>query len=291
MAMATQTGRPNGFQLDKGTAKDLRRRILSDMRTRSAKYRWWLLALSAVRFLFSRIPAEIFLTLYAGCREPDDITDGDRPLPLGFTSAVQLIERLIGFVQAPCEPRDGTEYLFAYAFDLASKIGIDIRNEVLLVLQSLKFDACRRDPRKPRILSRDGLRRHFCSRDINGVIATCLKLTGDYERGVRAEDLAELGEAVQIRYNLRDVLQDWDDGFCNIPLEAFHVPERSEINEERKLPNSLVERWTREEARRGLRLLKEYKRKLRGLPLLWRTRIALYVVFERPAKRYFARLS
>ena len=282
MVMKTRINRPGRYQVDLRAARKLRDEVFGHMRgTRGKKYWAWLLALSVVRILLpERSAREIFLTVYAAMREGDDPVDGDKPLPSQYGSAVEYVDALIAFVWEPQKPSSCAEYLLAYALSLMSGSGFDIREEVVLVLESLRFDATRRNPFAPRIFLQDELRNIGHRRDELGVISAMLKLTREWEKGIRPKDLAELGEVVQFRYNLRDVHKDWRAGYCNIPLEALRAPELTILRKERGLPDEIVSRWSKQEASRGKTLLKAYKKRRRKLPFSWRTRVTLFIAFQ-----------
>ena len=289
MVVATHRVRPGQLRVETEVARKLYRDVLSHMRqTRGEKYWGWLLGLSAAQFLFpEKHASELLLTVYAAMRDIDDCIDGDAPLPRQYASAVDYVKSAYSFLEHPREPRSRAEYLLGYAIYLMSKGKFDIAEEIGLVLQSLQFDALRRNPDNPRFFLGDVLKKYSYRRDIPGVVSACLKLTREHEKGIAADDLAELGEAVQIRYNLRDLEKDWQAGYCNIPLEALRVPELTVIGKTRELPEALVRRWKAQEAVRGKELLLRYKEKARRLPLFQRTRLGLYIAFERRPRQYF----
>ena len=269
-------------------ARKLCREVLGHMRqTRGEKYRGWLLGLASAQLLFpEKHAAELLLAVYAAMRDIDDCIDGDAPLPEGYVSGAEYARKTYSFLEHPRQPENRAEYLLGYAITLMSAGKFDIIEEIALVLQSLRFDALRRNPNSPRIFLEDVLKKYSYRRDIPGVVRACLKLSREHEKGIEADDLAELGEAVQIGYNLRDVYRDWEAGYCNIPLEALRIPELSVIGESGKLPEVLVRRWKRGGAARGKKLLAQYRKSTRKLPLFRRTRLGLYIAFERPALHY-----
>ena len=291
--------RLDGCRIGRRQAKEIRERVFKQMlQTRASKYYWWIwgMKLGTKLFLGERDRVEIMLSIYAAMRIIDDVVDGDAPLPQQFISTLDYVGRYTRFVQSGGIPTDDVEGLFAYAFALAVQADIDLREEVVDILNSLRFDAERRDTRKPHVLSHRLLQLHFHTLDIRGTISACLKLAGEDKKGVTVAHLRPLGEASRIYYNLRDLKEDALAGFCNIPADAMRLfglqPLESTAPEEIAAwceSRGVVE-WCRNEGRRGRRLLAEHAKNMET-PLLrsmhWRTRMTLNLMYRNSAQKYF----
>lgn len=276
----------NETKLDAIRASRLRDIVFSEMlRSRPHKYKQWLRGMGAIRFLAilfgERIRAEIVVSLYAALHFVDDVVDGDALLPAQYSTTVEYVRSKIRYVTRPGAKKNDMEWLFGYSFDLAHKLGLNIEQEVRGVLVSMLFDATRRNPLAPQKVKKGLLRSNFHDLDIVHTIGLCLKIFK--EAAVQHPDLRELGEASRIYYTLRDVAEDFRAGYCNIPLEDM---ERLGINAFAPA-SSAVQKWCVEEAGRGLQLLQEHRRKVKGLPLRMLTRIALPLLYERPARKFF----
>lgn len=269
-------------------ASELRKDIFNEMlRTRSHKYRLWLMGMEVMAFVATlfgdRGRAEVVVSLYAALHRIDDVADGDVALPKGYSSIVEYVRDKIRFVSSPGVPRDEVEWLLAYAFALAERVGVNLKEETLDILTSLLFDAERRNPANIRMISRAMLNNLFHRLDIRGTIGLCLKLF--HETKMSPENLGQLGEASRIYYTLHDVAEDFRAGLCNIPLEDI---ERFGINSWDSSSRP-IQQWCLEEAQRGLKLLAEHREKRGTRPLRLFTKAVLYLFYERPARKYFER--
>lgn len=272
--------------LDAGKASELRDVVFREMlRTRRHKYKWWLICMRVIRFIaillgeFKR--AEIVLSLYAALHFVDDVVDGDAPLPARYKPAVDYVRRKMCFYARPSVPEDNAEWLLLYARTLAEEIGLSTEEGVQYILASMLFDAERRNPLKPKRLYTRQLHEHFHRLDIVGTVGLCLKIFREVT--VTHPDLRDLGEASRIQYTVKDLDEDFRAGYCNIPLEDIISFKITVLNSAARP----VKKWSLKEADRGISLLQEHKRKVRGLPLRVLTRIVLPLLYERPARKFF----
>lgn len=267
-------------------ASELRRDIFNEMlRTRGHKYKWWLVGMHVMSFVATLcgefIRAEILVSLYAALHKVDDVIDGDVALPKWYSTPIEYVKRKMRFTARPTIPSDDVECLLFYALTLSEEIGLHPEPEIRAILASMLFDAERRNPSQPKLLGRKVLHEHFHSLDIIGTIDLCLKLFREVSIG--HNNLQEIGEAYRTFDTLAGMEEDFRAGYCNIPLEdveglAIDAFDASSPD---------VQRWCRVEAKRGLKLLQEYREKAKKLRLRTITRIVLPLFYERPARKYF----
>ncbi len=267
-------------------AAEIRDNIFKEMlRTRSHKYKWWLLNMSAMRrfaiLMGQRDRAEVVVSLYTALHFADDVVDTDAPLPNRYSSGAEYVLDKMHWVANPSKPRDDVECLLAHSFDLAESIGENLCTEVNMILASMLFDAERRNPMELKVFRRQVIQEHFHRLDISGTIGLCLKLFN--ETGICGTDLIQLGEASRIYLTIRDMTEDFQAGYCNIPLEDV---ERLGIDVFDSSSSS-VQMWRRKEAGRGLALLNRHRARIRNLPLRRFTRTVLPPLYEWPARKYF----
>lgn len=224
---------------------------------------------------------ELIEALYIALRLVDDIVDGDAPLPTGWISATVYVEHLISFVRDPRHPSDRIEHLLAYGFQLGRALQMDLGRCMIDILGSLRFDATRRGTPKLYIPSKKELDRYFYRLDIRGTIGGCLIITRELR--VTYRDLAPLGRATRIYYDIRDLAEDINAGLCNISREDVRC---FGIRDVRDLTSPRLLDWRLARAEDGLLLLREWQKKKTGLRLHSFTRLALYRGYEVPAERY-----
>ncbi|HLC76006.1 MAG TPA: squalene/phytoene synthase family protein [Candidatus Peribacterales bacterium] len=227
---------------------------------------------------------ELLESIYALMRYLDDIADRDSSLPKGYSSAMQYIQRKIDFAQGQQNPQDPAEKLLLHCLELAQQIDENIRSEINDILQSLHFDAKRRNPDSLQCLPREELQHHFYSLDIRGTIGLCLKLAQEHE--VQIADLRALGEASRIEYSIKDFADDIRAGFNNVPIEDAEALGLS-TEEMRDSSSEKVQQWLYQEAERGMGLLANHRARLPTMRLQRLTKAALWFMYERPANRLF----
>lgn len=261
----------------------------SMLAARSAKYRYFLWALRAAKYLSCQPKRGAFLeNYYALMRHMDDIVDGDVPLPEGYGSAKEYMERKIEFSKGKSKPQDSSEILLQHCFAIGESFGESFHDETADILGSLHFDAVRRNPESSVAFSREVLQHHFHLLDIRGTINTCLKLAD--EKHMTSTDLEPLGNASRIHYTLRDFDEDIAAGLINIPEEDMQKLNISMADLQSSTSPS-VRTWLAQEAQKGLRLLDEHREKLPILRMRKLIRTALWVVYERPASNCFAEIA
>ena len=271
-------------------AQRLWEEVFSQMlETRARKYQYFLAGLAfGIRILLpQRKRADIFRCVYASLRRADDVADGDIPNPPPHNTAPEFIERLISFVEiGGTTPEDNAEKLLSYAFMLAKEENIDISGCVRKILDSLLFDARRRNP-VLQVFPARTLDEYFHRMDIEGTIEMCLLLTEENRRSVAHAHLSDLGKATRIYYTLRDLKEDTTAGLCNISQEDIHTFGISDVRDN---SSKGILAWQRLQAQKGLRLLRQHRACMRWPPLIemnLRTKAVLWFVYEAPAGRYF----
>lgn len=246
------------------------------MRTRPGKYALFFAGLRTACRLLPQENANTLLFAYAGCRFVDNRVDGDFPLPQGYRSCLEYIDRRIEFLETSfCEEPE--DELLAHARESARRAGFSIDQELRLILGSMRFDAARAGT--CRVSCERELREHFFTQDISGTTRATLKVFS--EDPSRAEALAPLATASRIHYNLRDFEEDIGKGYVNIPIEdlARHGVSRFDPQD----PG--VRAWCRQQAYKGMRLLERHDRSgVQWKPL---TKAALDLGYALPARRCF----
>lgn len=239
----------------------------------------WKFMLELLRFFPKR--GELLHGVSTTMRIIDDIADGDLPPPDGYTR-VGYLERTRDFIQNPYNPEDDLDHYMLHCLDLASSLGIDIRNELDFFFIYFLFDAKRLGTGQ--IFPQADLDAAFnaCAR---GTIGGMLKVFGESESKV--ESFLPLGKAFLTYQTLRDFKTDIAQGRINIPLGAFNelwIDPQGPLD--RSSPG--INSWFNSQAVLGLNLLEQHQQAVRnvGLPLLLRKGV-LPLLYERPARTYF----
>lgn len=280
-----------------GAAELIQRNYAYMLSTRPEKYGEWVrnierfktyarigsLAASLGLRYFKDAPARVDMieALYIALRLVDDAVDGDSPLPKGWNYCSAYLDDLIAFVRRPNDPLNEVEHLLAYAFGIGRDLEMDLRRPVLDIIGSLRFDAMRRRQRKLYIPRQIELDKHFYHLDIRGTIGGCLMVMR--ETRVTYRDLEQLGKAVRMQYDVRDLVEDMQAKLCNITLEDVF---RFHIRDVRDLASPRIHEWRLAKAAEGLRLLREFRTKKRRLPLHPFTRKVLKHAYEIPAEEF-----
>ena len=150
--------------------------------------------------------------------------------------------------------------------------------------------AARKTADRVQVFERRELQHYFHYLDIIGTIGGCLKLTREWR--VKSTDLAELGEATRIYYNLRDLEEDMLASLFNIPSEdmllfGITLPDHTSKDAVHAwCASGPVQKWCANEAKRGLALLAKYREKRSLLPLHSFTRAILHHMYERKTHYY-----
>src|SRR3990167_9659276 len=101
-----------GSRIGKREASRLRRKVYIEMIRRDwRKYLAWVVALvlGTKFFLLNRQAVQIMLSIYAVARKIDDVVDLDAPLPQGYKTTVEYVERYMHFVFAAPPASDHNE--------------------------------------------------------------------------------------------------------------------------------------------------------------------------------------
>ncbi|MBI5390867.1 hypothetical protein HZB02_05205 [Candidatus Woesearchaeota archaeon] len=269
-------------------AKELRGEVFAHMRkTRGKKYQGFLLAFSAFRHIIAKTPhhADLMEFYYCLNRYLDDIADRDLRVPEIKDPAAYLTQK-ISFAQDPHDPEDRVDQLILLTYDLARKIGHDIRAETLDIFSSLQFDALRWG--KQKIFQADELDQHFYRLDIRGTIKGAMKIGN--ENPQRFGLIMPLGRAVRIYYNLRDYAEDISQcGYINISQEDV-TRLRMSMESLTNPQDPTMKQWFAEQAEKGLAYLEEHRTMLRGERFNPSTHATFKIVYELPARRYLERV-
>jgi hypothetical protein len=252
----------------------------SGLMKRSSSKNWVRMLEAAPYFVGNMTRGRLLQAVNVGMRILDDIADGDRPPPEGF-SPVAYLEKKQEFIHEPNTPVDDLDYLFTYCYQLADKSGLRIGRELDAFFDYFLFDARRRGTGA--IFTQAELDRAYDACDITGTIRGSLMVFGDDPN--RADSLMPLGKATRKYYTLRDYEADIAAGFVNIPREAVDsYGITTDVLTDRFTPS--VSAWFQSEARSGLDLLQEQERILARERFQWRGRVALHFAYSKPTRRY-----
>lgn len=266
-------------------AKHMRSEVFQHMlSTRGQKYRSFLRQLRLFKYLtFSPIRGKLLESYYTLMRYLDDIVDGDIPLPSGYTDEVEYITEKITFSESHENPKDQVDFLMVYCFQLAKRLNTTIHQETKDILESLLFDAKRRN--KKIVFPEKTLMLHFHKLDIRGTIRGMLKIFN--EDPAKYTILEPLGIASRYQYDLEDFQADLSAGYINISKEDF---ERFDLSfKDLHHPFSdKMRNWFCHRANQGLSLLEDHRRRLpEGRFSLLAKVVILPAVYERPARKVF----
>ncbi|MFM8374189.1 MAG: hypothetical protein ACKOCO_17575 [Bacteroidota bacterium] len=253
------------------------------LRTRGAKYLWFLKYLKLFR-LIAKTPerADFLESYYTLMRYLDDIVDEDAPLPQGYTDTESCLLDKIRFAGNPVDPSDESDAMMIHCFQLGNTFGESFTDETEDILGSLLFDARRME--KFRFFRSEELMAHYHQLDIRGTVKATIKLFRENPDDFLL--LEPLGMASRFFYDIRDVYDDLSKGLVNISLEdagAFGIT-ASNINES---GNPGIQRWCRAQALRGLQLLDLHRQQIRKGSFRLSTRLTFLFVYERPARGFF----
>ncbi|WP_157514668.1 hypothetical protein [Mangrovimonas sp. TPBH4] len=265
----------------------MRNRVFKHMlQTRGWKYRVFLRYLRFFKYAaFSPTRGEFLESYYVLMRFLDDIVDGDAPLPKGYQNETDYILEKIQFSKNMANPEDEVDYLMLYCFELAEKFGEDFHSETEDILNSLLFDAKRRD--KMIIFSNKQLMHHFHILDIRGTIRATLKVFKDDPDKYRL--LEPLGVACRYQYDIEDIEADLAAGYVNISQEdclKFDI-EKKDLYDSSSLK---IKKWTRQRAFDGMKLLEEHHSILQDTEFSLLERWTFLLVYELPAKKVFKKI-
>lgn len=230
-------------------------------------------------------------------RDVDDIADKDKPLPSRYHTRQEYLETKKTTIQKLFfEPNtvvygDRQDILLADYYNIGRRLGIDLSQESLDILESIAFDEERARQRK--LLTQDELDNYFELLD-PACIKGALKGAGE---NFDPEEFHPLSMAVRTFFNLRDFPKDFKDGLVNISIEdidkygidSTRLEGRSSI--EQLIAYEPMKRWYQDQTKTGLRYLDESKERLKKLNLKRITRFVLWMHFARPARKNLTRYA
>jgi len=287
--------------------------IMRMLKTRRKKYKWFFRALSTAPYISlfatgNSDRGDFLESYYPLMHDIDDVVDGHADLPEGYKSSVEYIENRINFANDPTNPKESIDYLMLHCFELADKFGEDFSEETQDILYSMLFDAKRNG--KMIIFSEEELLYHFNLLDIRGTIPATLKVFIEYPLGysnnliedsLKYQLLEPLGLATRMYYNLRDYYpEDIVSGQVNISAEDCEKFKIMPHDLENRLSLG-VQRWFKDQSEKGMGLLVQYQEGRRLLTeqlaedkesipegdFKLYTKLALPLLYELPARRYF----
>lgn len=252
------------------------------MQKRNSKV--WIFALETAPRLLGQDQGELLLAVNTGMRLLDDIADGDRTPPLGESREARiryLLEKQ-AFIRNPERALDELDHLFAYCYQKADRLGIEIHEELDAFFDYFLFDARRLGTGK--IFTQTELDQAYDACDIRGTISGSLKVFGDDAQ--KTPLLLPLGRAVRKYYTLRDYEQDIAAGFVNIPAESM-LEHGVRVDDLANPQSPSVREWFKAEAVAGLELLRQHKSIVGTGNFRLKGRATLPFLYERPARNHF----
>lgn len=265
-------------------SKEMRDEVFRwQLETRPEKFEKFLKRLQYFRYaVCSCVRGDLMEYYYCAMRFPDDVGDGDHPVPNGYATGSDYIRDKLAFARNPSNPKDAIDQVLLYCYELAEQLGFDLHSESANILESVLFDAEREGKSIP--YPQDVLSEYFYKMDITGTIAGSLKIYGETE--CHHSDLEDLGIATRVYYNIRDIREDLNvHGLINIPQEEM---DRYGIEvADLKNPDSLfVKEWLRKEALYAKGLILDHSESVSTLKLRRITRLTLDRVYVRPAMKF-----
>ena len=265
-------------------AKQMRSKVFSHMlHTRGWKYRAFLRYLRIFKYIsFAPKRGEFLESYYTLMRYIDDIVDGDVVLSENYSNEIEYLIEKAEFSKNPYNPKDEVDFLMKYCFELAATFGEDFREETRDILDSLLFDARRRD--KGVIFSKQELDYHFHLLDIRGTIKATLKVFKDNPDKYLI--LEPLGIACRHQYDIEDFETDIAAGYINISKEDvdyFGITEDDMHNKS----SSAIKLWLKHHAKEGLTLLSEHHRIMPQGKFTTLEKMVFKYVYENPARKVF----
>lgn len=227
----------------------------------------------------------------------DDVADGDRPLPEKYRKRDEFLQHRKAIVKQLFFQPEGTVYgerediLLAHYYFQARRLGIDLAQESVSILDSIIWDEERARNRK--LLTQKEL-----NDGINKVDFACID--GGFkvaDEPYHSQDLHALSWAVRTMFNLRDFPRDFAKGLINISredIERYNV-NLAQLEERESVPQLVVyepmRRWYKDQVAAGRRFLDEALNTLSELHLKWITRFVLNVNFVDPTRRNLNRYA
>lgn len=234
--------------------------------------------------------ASLIRSSYFWFRHVDDIVDGDKPLSQAYQTKQEYLWHKRNLAQKLMD-QDGGElhgekedFLLVDYFQRARKLGINLGEESLAIIDTIMFDEER--SRTRRVSSEQELDEYFYKLDFS-CIAGALKAGGEE---CSADTLGELSWAVRTMFNLRDFPKDFKEGIINISREDIdkygvdlsQCEGKSSIEE--LLAYGPMRAWYTDQVEKGLLHFENARSALRLVPLIIPTRVAIALNFVRPTE-------
>jgi len=268
-------------------AKEMRTKVFRHMlETRGWKYRAFLRQLKLFRYLaFAPKRGEFLESYYTLMRYIDDVVDGDIKLSDKYSSEEEYILEKIVFSKKLKNPSDEVDYLMVYCFEVAKSFGADFSAETKDILESLLFDAKRKE--KWIVFPKEELIYHFHLLDIRGTIRATLKVFNDDPNKYTV--LEPLGTACRHQYDIEDIETDLAAGYVNICKEEC---ERFGIKEEdfHIVNSQKINSWLKFHAEEGIFLLKKHRENLTQGNFSFFEKLVFRFVYENPARKTFEKI-
>lgn len=264
-------------------AKNLRSKVFNHMlKTRGWKYKVFLRYLRIFKYVsFSFNRGEFLEYYYTLMRYLDDIVDGDAPLPEGYSSEIDYLQKKIDFSLNPVQPEDEFDLILLHCFQLGERFGQEFKSETKDILNSLMFDAKRRGDNT--IFPAAILMKHFHQLDISGTIKATLKIFK--EDPEKYEILEPLGLATRFQFDLEDFESDIKAGYVNFTQEECEICGIDPTNY--NIESRGIQNWFKYRAEKGMELLDEHHKRLPEGKFKFLTRLTFPLVYESPARKLF----
>lgn len=224
-------------------------------------------------------------------RDVDDIADKDKPFPPRYHTRQEYLGVKKATIQKLFFEPDAVVYgdrqdiMLADYFSVGRKLGIDLSQESLDILESIDIDVSRAEQR--RLLTQKELDNYFGLLD-PACIKGALKGAGE---SVDPEQFHPLSMAVRTFFNLRDFPKDFKDGLINISTEDISsygvdlTQLEGKATIEQLLSYEPIRNWYQDQVVAGLDFLDQSRARLEKLELKPITRFVLWMHFTRPARK------
>ncbi len=162
--------------------------------------------------------------IYLACRCFDNVIDGDSPILLS-TEELKLYAHVAEnhFISEKWDRNFVPDKYFSEGLKIAEEISLEIKNQVLMVIKSMRFDAERRSrflkTGEIEFISEADLKEHYYQLDIEGTIGAMLVLVDEENNEENRKLVQPLGEVMRIYYDIRDLKKETKQGLCNISKE------------------------------------------------------------------------
>lgn len=171
---------------------------------------------------------QILNKIYLGCRCIDDAIDGDSPQKLSPEEILTYIRTAIKhFIDENWDFNFVPDKYFSKALKVCKKISINIKEQVLKVIESMEFDATRRadflKTGEIKFMSEKELKRHYYQLDIEGTIGAMLVIVNEENTQYNRDLIEPLGEVMRIYYDIRDLGKEVRQGLINISKEEAEL--------------------------------------------------------------------